>query len=142
MLPTLNFTGDVLLVEKLSPRLGKVGRGDVVLTRSPENPRKIITKRIMGMEGDTVTYLVDPGRSERSRSLVVRNLMGPRLNGNFKLCSEHLCLCLFMAHELLLCAWYVHCCWILLFMAVSLVNYNFVLSLSPGLIFDRFDERS
>ncbi|KAL3635564.1 hypothetical protein CASFOL_020111 [Castilleja foliolosa] len=31
MLPTLNFSGDVLLVEKLSHRLGRVGPGDVVL---------------------------------------------------------------------------------------------------------------
>lgn len=72
MLPTLNFTGDVLLVEKLSPLLGKVGPGDVVLVRSPENPRKTITKRIVGVEGDIVTFLVDPGRSDRSHSLVVR----------------------------------------------------------------------
>ncbi|KAI3457584.1 hypothetical protein Pfo_014247 [Paulownia fortunei] len=71
MLPTLNFTGDVLLVEKMSPLLGKVGPGDVVLVRSPENPRKTITKRIVGVEGDTVTFLVDPGRSDRSHSLVV-----------------------------------------------------------------------
>ncbi|PIN01826.1 Mitochondrial inner membrane protease, subunit IMP1 [Handroanthus impetiginosus] len=75
MLPTLNFTGDVLLVEKLSPFLGKVGPGDVVLVRSPENPRKTITKRIMGVEGDTVTFLVDPGHSDRSHSLVVRMWM-------------------------------------------------------------------
>ncbi|KAL1537661.1 Mitochondrial ATP-independent inner membrane protease subunit 1a [Salvia divinorum] len=71
MLPTLNFTGDVLLVDKLSPLLGKVGNGDVVLVRSPENPRKSITKRIVGVEGDTVTFLVDSGRSVRSNSVVV-----------------------------------------------------------------------
>ncbi|KAK6134440.1 hypothetical protein DH2020_031819 [Rehmannia glutinosa] len=71
MLPTLNFTGDVLLVDKLSPMLGKVGPGDVVLVRSPENPRKTITKRIVGLEGDIVTFLVDPGRSDLSHSLVV-----------------------------------------------------------------------
>lgn len=72
MLPTLNLTGDVLLVEKLSPLLGKVGPGDVVLVRSPVNPRKSIIKRVVGMEGDRVTFLVDPGRSDRSQSLVVR----------------------------------------------------------------------
>ncbi|KAL0362602.1 UNVERIFIED_CONTAM: Solanesyl diphosphate synthase 2, chloroplastic [Sesamum calycinum] len=70
MLPTLNLTGDVLLVEKLSPLLGKVGPGDVVLVRSPQNPRKCITKRIVGVEGDTVTFLVDPAHSDRSHSLV------------------------------------------------------------------------
>lgn len=72
MLPTLNLTGDVLLVDKLSPLLGKVGTGEVVMVRSPENPRKTITKRIVGVEGDTVTFLVDPGRSDRSTSVVVR----------------------------------------------------------------------
>ncbi|KAL8512298.1 hypothetical protein ACS0TY_018685 [Phlomoides rotata] len=71
MLPTLNLTGDVLLVEKLSPLLGKVAPGDVVLVRSPVNPRRAIVKRVVGMEGDTVTFLVDPGRSDRSQSLVV-----------------------------------------------------------------------
>ncbi|XP_051151936.1 mitochondrial inner membrane protease subunit 1 isoform X2 [Andrographis paniculata] len=71
MLPTLNFTGDVLLVEKLSFLLGRIGPGDIVLLRSPENPRKFITKRILGMEGDTVTFLVDPGHSDRTHSLVV-----------------------------------------------------------------------
>ncbi|KAL1537977.1 Mitochondrial ATP-independent inner membrane protease subunit 1a, variant 2 [Salvia divinorum] len=74
MLPTLNFTGDVLLVDKLSPLLGKVGTGDVVLVRSPENPRRSLTKRILGVEGDTVTFLVDPGRSDRSRSVVGDNI--------------------------------------------------------------------
>ncbi|CAA3012082.1 mitochondrial inner membrane protease subunit 1 [Olea europaea var. sylvestris] len=71
MLPTLNLTGDVLLVEKMSHLLGMVGPGDVVLVRSPENPRKTITKRIVGMEGDKVTFLVDPNHSDRSHSLVV-----------------------------------------------------------------------
>ncbi|XP_042027378.1 mitochondrial inner membrane protease subunit 1-like [Salvia splendens] len=71
MLPTLNFTGDVLLVDKLSPLLGKVGNGDVVLVRSPENPRKSLTKRIVGVEGDTVTFLADSGRGDQSNSVVV-----------------------------------------------------------------------
>ncbi|PWA87099.1 peptidase S24/S26A/S26B/S26C family protein [Artemisia annua] len=71
MLPTLNLTGDVVLSEYISHRLGKVGTGDVVLIQSPENPRKVITKRIMGMEGESVVYLVDPSRSYRSRTVVV-----------------------------------------------------------------------
>ncbi|VFQ80317.1 unnamed protein product [Cuscuta campestris] len=60
MLPTLNLTGDVLLVERVSPLLGKVGPGDVVLVRSVDNPRKLITKRIMGMEGDFAKNSFDP----------------------------------------------------------------------------------
>ncbi|KAH0656566.1 hypothetical protein KY285_031448 [Solanum tuberosum] len=69
MLPTLNLTGDVLLVEHLSPLLDKLGPGDVILVRSPDNPRKTVTKRIIGMEGDTVTFLADPSRSDRYISL-------------------------------------------------------------------------
>lgn len=71
MLPTLNLTGDVLLVEHLSPLLDKLGPGDVIVARSPENPRKTVTKRILGMEGDTVTFLPDPSRSDRYVSVKV-----------------------------------------------------------------------
>ena len=42
-----------------------------MLVRSPENPRKTVTKRIVGMEGDTVTFLVDPMNSDRCRTMVV-----------------------------------------------------------------------
>lgn len=71
MLPTLNLTGDVLLTEHITSRLGRLGLGDVVLVRSPENPRKTVTKRILGMEGDAVTFLVDPKNSDRCHTLVV-----------------------------------------------------------------------
>ncbi|KAI3915819.1 hypothetical protein MKX01_013275 [Papaver californicum] len=71
MLPTLNLTGDWILSEKISIRLGKVHNGDIVIVRSPENPRKFIVKRIMGMEGDTVTYIVNPKNSEKCRTITV-----------------------------------------------------------------------
>lgn len=71
MLPTLNLTGDVVLAEHVSTRLGKVGPGDVVVVRSPENPNKYVTKRIVGMEGDRVTFSVDPISSDGSKTLVV-----------------------------------------------------------------------
>lgn len=72
MLPTLNLTGDVLLAERVSHRLGKVGPGDVVLVRSPVDPRKSLTKRVVAMGGDKVTYAVDPRNSDRVRTIVVR----------------------------------------------------------------------
>lgn len=75
MLPTLNMAGDVLLAEHLSPLLGKVGPGDVVLVRSPENPRKSITKRVLGMEGDSVTFLPDPANSDRSLTIRVLTIL-------------------------------------------------------------------
>ncbi|KAF5948693.1 hypothetical protein HYC85_014650 [Camellia sinensis] len=61
MLPTLNLTGDVVLAEYLSTRFGKVGLGDVILVRSPENPTRIVTKRIVGMEGDTGSFITIVG---------------------------------------------------------------------------------
>nr|XP_027086277.1 mitochondrial inner membrane protease subunit 1-like isoform X2 [Coffea arabica] len=54
MLPTLNLTGSLVLVERLSIRFGKMASGDVVLIRSPEEPRKVVIKRIVGVEGDAV----------------------------------------------------------------------------------------
>ncbi|KAJ4980737.1 hypothetical protein NE237_031574 [Protea cynaroides] len=71
MLPTLNITGDVILAERISSRLGKVAPGDIVLVRSPENPRKLVAKRVLGMEGDRVTFLVDPKVSDRYESVIV-----------------------------------------------------------------------
>lgn len=60
MLPTMNLTGDVILAEHITSRFGKLSVGDVVLVSSPENPRKTVTKRILGLEGDKVAFLVDP----------------------------------------------------------------------------------
>ncbi|XP_057841426.2 mitochondrial ATP-independent inner membrane protease subunit 1a [Cryptomeria japonica] len=54
MLPTFNISGDVVLTEKISHRFGKIKHGDIILLRSPENPRKVVAKRITGMEGDCV----------------------------------------------------------------------------------------
>ncbi|CDP06074.1 unnamed protein product [Coffea canephora] len=71
MLPTLNLTGDVVLVEHLSQKFGKVGPGEVVVVRSPENPRKTVTKRIVAVEGESVTFLVEPALSDRSHTVVV-----------------------------------------------------------------------
>ncbi|XP_047342236.1 mitochondrial inner membrane protease subunit 1 [Impatiens glandulifera] len=71
MLPTFNLTGDVVLVDYISHRLGRVGPGDIVLVRSPENPRRMVVKRILAMGGDTITFQVDPRNSERCRTIVV-----------------------------------------------------------------------
>lgn len=71
MLPTLNLTGDVILSEQVSHRLGRVGPGDIVLVRSPTDPVKIVTKRILGLEGDRVTFY-DPLTGDTCRTVVVR----------------------------------------------------------------------
>ncbi|PNX75678.1 mitochondrial inner membrane protease subunit 1-like protein, partial [Trifolium pratense] len=89
MLPTLNIAGDVVLVEHLSPRIGKVGYGDLVLVRSPLNPNRNLTKRVVAMEGDTVTYF-DPLNSDSSRNAVINEyeqgfLVDRRMTGYWKL---------------------------------------------------------
>ncbi|KAL5738374.1 hypothetical protein ACOSP7_031135 [Xanthoceras sorbifolium] len=70
MLPTLNFTGDVVLSEHLSHRFQRVAAGDLVLVRLPLDPAKIVIKRIVGMEGDTVTFF-DPNTTALLQTLVV-----------------------------------------------------------------------
>ncbi|KAJ6305293.1 hypothetical protein OIU78_020765 [Salix suchowensis] len=71
MLPTFNLTGDWALAERFSHKLGKVGAGDIVILKSPVEPRKIMTKRVMGVEGDSVTYVVEPKNSDRTETIVV-----------------------------------------------------------------------
>ncbi|CAK7351737.1 unnamed protein product [Dovyalis caffra] len=71
MLPTLNLSGDVLLVEHVSHRLEKVGPGDLVLVRSPLDPSKILSKRVVGMEGDQITFLPEPSVTDTCRTILV-----------------------------------------------------------------------
>ncbi|KAI4366889.1 hypothetical protein MLD38_022695 [Melastoma candidum] len=71
MLPTLNLTGDLLLVERVSHKMGKVRPGDVVLVKSPVEPRKNLAKRVIALEGDKVTSFVDPLTSDQSKIIVV-----------------------------------------------------------------------
>ncbi|KAJ0396785.1 hypothetical protein P43SY_007681 [Pythium insidiosum] len=54
MLPTLNRDGDIVLVDKLTPRVRPFERGEVVIAKSVSNPRHTVCKRIIAMEGDTV----------------------------------------------------------------------------------------
>ncbi|KAL3131778.1 hypothetical protein ABBQ38_007495 [Trebouxia sp. C0009 RCD-2024] len=59
MQPTLNPLGstsiDLVLVDKLSIRLFKYSRGDVVLLRSPVCPDAVLIKRLVALEGDWLT---------------------------------------------------------------------------------------
>lgn len=71
MLPTFSLMGDLVLTKRVSTRFGQVGTGDIVLVRSPENPRKVVIKRVKGMEGDSVTYVVDPKNSDARQTVVV-----------------------------------------------------------------------
>ncbi|KAF7812839.1 mitochondrial inner membrane protease subunit 1 [Senna tora] len=71
MLPTIGVEDGVLLTEKISTRFGRVGRGDIVVVRSLDNPEKFTTKRLIGLEGDSITYVVDPKTSDECKTTVV-----------------------------------------------------------------------
>lgn len=71
MIPTLHPSGNVLLAERVSRRFQKPSRGDIVVIRSPENPNKTPIKRVIGIEGDCISFVVDPGKSDKSETIVV-----------------------------------------------------------------------
>ncbi|KAH9494953.1 IMP1 inner mitochondrial membrane peptidase-like [Bulinus truncatus] len=53
MEPTIHH-GDLVLISPISVNLQQLQKGDVVFCKSPKNPRAIICKRLIGMDGDTV----------------------------------------------------------------------------------------
>ncbi|XP_050370611.1 uncharacterized protein LOC126788646 [Argentina anserina] len=70
MLPTLNVSGDIMLEEHVSHRLGRIVPGDVVIVQSPDDPKRMVVKRVLGLEGDKVAFF-DPHRIFRHSSAVV-----------------------------------------------------------------------
>jgi signal peptidase I len=57
MLPTLNARGDIVLLTPGPVRARDIGVGDIVVARSPINPRHVVCKRVLGLPGGSV----DPG---------------------------------------------------------------------------------
>ncbi|XP_035775463.1 mitochondrial inner membrane protease subunit 1-like [Anopheles albimanus] len=53
MEPTLT-TNNVLITDRITPRLSKLQRGDIIITKSPTNPVQHVCKRIIGMPGDRI----------------------------------------------------------------------------------------
>ncbi|GBP43699.1 Mitochondrial inner membrane protease subunit 1 [Eumeta japonica] len=53
MEPTLE-SDHILLTEHITPRLQRLRRGDIVIAKSPTNPRQNICKRITGLPGDKI----------------------------------------------------------------------------------------
>ena len=52
MLPTLNSSGDILLVDRLSPRIwSDYECGEIVIAKSPTKPQQTVCKRIIAKEG-------------------------------------------------------------------------------------------
>ncbi|WZY80328.1 mitochondrial inner membrane protease subunit 1-like [Brassica napus] len=83
MLPTLNLTGDVILAEHVSHRFGKIGLGDVVLVRSPTDPMKMVTKRVLGLEGHRLSFFADPLVGDDSVNVVGDNVHASTDSRNF-----------------------------------------------------------
>lgn len=54
MYPTFD-SGDYLIVDELSYRLGEPERGDVVVFKYPNNPKVFYIKRVIGLPGETVS---------------------------------------------------------------------------------------
>lgn len=52
--PTLS-SGDYLLIDEVSYKIGEPERGDVVVFKAPPEPTKYFIKRLIGLPGDTVT---------------------------------------------------------------------------------------
>ncbi|KAG7583404.1 Peptidase S24/S26A/S26B/S26C [Arabidopsis suecica] len=71
MTPTLHPSGNVLLAERMSKRYQKPSRGDIVVIRSPENPNKTPIKRVVGIEGDCISFVIDPVKSDKYQTIVV-----------------------------------------------------------------------
>ncbi|XP_051125785.1 uncharacterized protein LOC127247800 [Andrographis paniculata] len=70
MLPTFNH-GNIVLTETITKRLGRVGSGDVVVVRRPDEPRNVVCKRIKAVNGDAVSYLSDAETSSERETVVV-----------------------------------------------------------------------
>ncbi|KAL0839786.1 hypothetical protein ABMA28_016421 [Loxostege sticticalis] len=53
MEPTLE-SNNILFTEHVTPRMQRLRRGDIVIAKSPSNPKQNICKRIVGLPGDKV----------------------------------------------------------------------------------------
>jgi inner membrane protease subunit 1 len=71
MLPTINATPTIFLTERISTRFGKVAHGDIVVLRLPHKPRQTVAKRLVGLEGDIITYVSSPENSDKLETVVV-----------------------------------------------------------------------
>ncbi len=70
-MPTFNPRGDIVLVDHVSVTAGLIKVGDVVIARSVQNPRHVVCKRVLGMEGDYVE-VAPPIQAGSSRRIKVR----------------------------------------------------------------------
>jgi inner membrane protease subunit 1 len=64
MVPTLNYTDDVMLITPIPYWRRRPARGEMVVYRKPTDTRVVVLKRIIAVEGDVVE--VDPRRGDGS----------------------------------------------------------------------------
>lgn len=53
MEPTL-YSDNILMTERISPRLNEIYRGDIIIAKNPSNPQQHICKRVIGLPGDKI----------------------------------------------------------------------------------------
>jgi hypothetical protein len=53
MEPTI-YSNDVLVTERITPRFERIKKGDIIIAKSPSDPKIYICKRVTGMPGDIV----------------------------------------------------------------------------------------
>jgi signal peptidase I len=58
MLPTFNVAGDLVMVDKLFYKYKPLELGQVYVYISPQNPNRLVVKRLIGKPGDVV--YIDP----------------------------------------------------------------------------------
>lgn len=52
---TSNTTNDIVLVQKFNIKnSNSLTKGDIIMFRSPKNPEKLLTKRVVGIQGDII----------------------------------------------------------------------------------------
>ena len=61
MEPTLNANSDLVLLDRVSPRLGRIATGDIVVADSPTRPGETVCKRVAAVAGERVpgSFLAD-----------------------------------------------------------------------------------
>lgn len=53
MEPTIH-SDDILLTEHITPWMGQIRHGDIIIAKCPSNPKQQICKRVIGLPGETV----------------------------------------------------------------------------------------
>lgn len=54
MEPTL-YTNNILITERITKRLNRLGRNDIIVAKNPAKPDEFVCKRIIGLPGDKIS---------------------------------------------------------------------------------------